>query len=324
MSSKESNVELLNRFNLPVISNLQDLSYKLLLSDGLLFNLSMFPEYYYRKLRIPKRNKEIREIFSPKSSLRVIQSWILVNILEKLPISSAAMGFRKGIEFGIKPNAYYHKDNRYILKMDIKDFFPSITRRKVYPIFKELGYSQFISNVFTNYCLYNNFLPQGASTSPYISNIILKNVDYKIIEICNNKDILYSRYADDLIFSCNIRSNLQELIHEITSILEQEGLKVNEAKTKIMSPTCRQIITGLVVNNNVVRIKRTTRHNMRSVIFNDIIKGNGELSRKAIGLLSFIKYIEPETYKKLQEYTAKLNLKKGKLSVAVTKKLNDD
>jgi len=231
------------------------------------------------------------------------------------------MGFRKGNTYGIKPNAEHHKKSRYILKIDIKDFFPSIRRKKVYPIFKGLGYSQFVSNVFINFCMLNGSLPQGASTSPYLSNLVFKETDSKIFDFCNNEDAIYTRYADDLVFSCNNKTTLKQLLPSVKQIIEKEGFSINNDKTALLTPKHRKIVTGLVINSGEVRVKRQLRHNARSMIFNDIIKGGGDLSKKTKGYLSFIRQVEEETYNKLQRYAAQLIILKYKISAAPTTEL---
>lgn len=315
LSKDETNINLLQRLNLPVITSLGDLSYSLLLSEQLLYFLSTNTERFYKSFSIPKRNGNIREIHSPKSSLRVVQCWILRNILEKIPLSETAMGFRKGTEYGIKNNAERHCQMIYVLRMDIENFFPTIRRKMVYPIFKELGYSQFISNVFTNYCMLNNFLPQGASTSPYISNIVFKKIDQSIIMLCDNADVIYTRYADDIILSCNNKSTLLETTTKITSIVQENGFQVNRKKTILMSPAQQKMVTGLIINSGQVKVKRKLRRNVRAMIYTELTK-DGFLSNVTKGYLAFIKDIDLKRYENLIEYVNNLLKNKGISEVA--------
>ncbi len=300
------NKEKLQAFGFPVIENISDISYRLLISERLLFKMSKFSEKYYKSFTIPKKGGGIRDISSPSYSLRVIQSWILVDILDKVPISDTSMGFRRGNKFGIKPNAQKHCGSDYVLKMDLKDFFPSINRFKVYSIFKNIGYSQFISNVLTNYCLYNDSVPQGASTSPMISNIVFRNIDQNIQDYCNNNSIIYTRYADDMIFSSYNRSNLEDLKSIVKKMVENEGYNINTKKTRLMQPSGRKIVTGLVINSGNTKVLRDIKRNIRAAIYNDIIKENGRLSKKTLGYLAYIQSIESEKYEKLLTYIRKL------------------
>jgi RNA-directed DNA polymerase len=312
MIDLNTDTERLHSFGFPIIEGLDDLSYRLLLSKNLLYKLSKFNSQYYKTFNIPKKHKGVREISSPTYALRVIQSWILIDILYKIPINNVAMGFRKGENYGIKSNASNHINKDYILKMDIQDFFPSIDRRKIYPLFKSLGYSQFISNVFTNYCSFNGHLPQGASTSPCISNIVFKSTDEKIIEYCINNAIKYTRYADDLIFSSNSKSAIEDLIEIVEEIVKKDGYSINKGKTKLMHPAGRKIVTGIVINSGETKVLRKAKRDIRAMIFNDIFKNNTELSEKTKGYLSFIRYIEKDRYDNLQKYIEQLKAKKKK------------
>lgn len=309
MSENQFNNILINSLKLPEINTLDDLSYQMLLSKKLLYTLSVSTEKYYKTFSINKKDGTRRKIDSPKYSLRVVQCWILRNILEKIPLDDNVMGFRKGTEYGIKNNANVHKMHLYILKMDIENFFPSIDRFLVYSIFEGLGYSQFIANTLTNYCMLNEYLPQGASTSPYISNLVFRDIDEKINNYCSNNSIMYSRYADDLTFSSNSRNNLLGMIPIIKRIVEQYRFKINNNKTKVINPNDRKVVTGLIISDNKVRVKRKIKRNLRAMILNDISK-NGVLSKKTQGYIAFIKYIEGEEYlKKIENYIDKIRLK---------------
>jgi RNA-directed DNA polymerase len=109
-----------------------------------------------------------------------------------------------------------------------------------------LGYSRMVSILLSKLCTRDGSLPQGAPTSPYLSNLILKNADVEIFNFCKKRKIRYTRYADDLSFSGDFDEN--ELLEKVTQTIEKLGLHINKSKTKLMTPNTRQTVTGIVVN----------------------------------------------------------------------------
>lgn len=137
---------------LPILNSLQDLSNRTHLSAGLLYKLSKRNNFYYRVFSIPKSSGEKREIAEPARPMKAIQSWILANILQQLPLLPQVTGFRRG--YNILDNASAHQHNRYLLCLDIDDFFPSIKYPTVYTIYRKLGYNEHISHVLTSLCTF--------------------------------------------------------------------------------------------------------------------------------------------------------------------------
>ena len=141
------------------------------------------------------------------------------------------MAFRKGKDYGHKQNALYHSNTLYGLALDLKDFFPSITASKVYTIFSSLGYNNFAATILTNLCTLDGKLPQGSACSPALSNIICITLDKRLIGLCEKRGIRYSRYADDMYFSCDDKALLLKNFPIITKIIEDEDFNINEKKT---------------------------------------------------------------------------------------------
>ena len=102
---------------------------------------------------------------------------------------------------GLKSNAEYHKKNIFLLEMDIKNFFGTIKEGQVFKLFCNIGYNTKVSTILTSLCTFDGELPQGAVTSPYLANLILYHLDIRLNGLCSRKDIVYTRYADDLSFS---------------------------------------------------------------------------------------------------------------------------
>lgn len=103
--------------------------------------------------------------------------------------------------------------------MDLKDFFPSVKREQVFNQFLQLGYNTYASNLLTNICTLDGSLPQGAVTSPYLANLVCFKMDIRIAGYCNKRDITYTRYADDLVFSCDNRDMLRKIYGMIRGII---------------------------------------------------------------------------------------------------------
>lgn len=201
----------------------------------------------YKKIKIPKRSGGIREISIPAEGLKFLQRWILNNILERISLPSSAIGFRKG--FSIVDNATVHINKPCIINIDMKDFFPSISFLQVYKVFRYFGYTTEVSKVLSKLCTYKGVLPQGAPSSPYLSNIICRRLDKRLFFLSKKIEATYSRYADDITFSGD--RSIVHYIQEIKKIINDEGFKINENKTRIKYSNERQIVTGLIVNKKL-------------------------------------------------------------------------
>lgn len=206
---------------------------------------------------------KIREITAPSLALKQRQKWILKNILNKVPVSNYAHGFIANRS--IKTNALAHANSTHALCIDIKDFFPSISRKSVYDVFRSLGYSTSASSKLADVCCYMEKIPQGAPTSPCLSNIIFKEIDEEISIIANRNNIIYTRYADDLTFSAN--HNLDDVFPEIEQILSTNSFQINYDKVHFFNPGFPKIITGLIVQNGVVRVPKQFKRKLRQEIY---------------------------------------------------------
>lgn len=207
-------------------------------------------------------DNKIRTILAPSKRLKARQRWILDNILNKIKVSKYAHGFE--LNRSIKTHAELHANHDFVVCMDIKDFFPSITEEKVYTIFKNIGYTSRASQELAKLCCFKGVLPQGAPTSPKLANIICKKMDWEIQRYSKANNITYSRYADDLTFSSN--SEMCELITEITAIVKKYDFSINSEKTQTFAYGEPKFITGLVVQNGNVRIPKRYKRELRKEI----------------------------------------------------------
>lgn len=217
----------------------------------------------YTSFEIPKKNGDNREINAPRDDLKQIQKQLSIKLneihkryLEKNGIKQIiSYGFEK--EKGIIKNALVHKHKKYVLNMDISNFFPSFHFGRVQGYFyksKEFNFSKEMSVVIAQLACYQGRLPQGAPSSPVISNLIFNIVDLRILELAKKYKLNYTRYVDDLSFSTNDKNfgvNYEEFICELTELLEKNKFYINKKKTRLVYQNSRQEVTGLTVNDRI-------------------------------------------------------------------------
>jgi len=226
--SKKDNIKL-NMLGLPVIQTIDDFSYITHISKYTIYQLSRYADRYYKTYTIPKKSGKLRTISQPSKKLKGLQSWLLVNILTELKVSSSCKGFEKGSTTA--ENVEPHKEANTILTIDLKDFFPTIKRKHVYNIFKAIGYNKTIATILTNICTFNGALPQGGPCSPKLANLAAWTLDLRIQGYVGKRGINYTRYADDLTFSGLKPSKLRAKIHHLTLKKEQKNIKLlNEVR----------------------------------------------------------------------------------------------
>ncbi len=220
-----------------------------------LYTLSNKTEQNYREIHIQKKTRGYRTLYEPSFLLKQVQE----NILEEMSISSYAKAYHKGIS--LMDNARVHVRKKKILKLDIKDFFPSITFSMVYNACFSLDYyPKPVGYLLTKLCTYLDFLPQGTKTSAYISNLVIKEFDEKVGEYAKNKNISYTRYSDDLTFSGDFSE--KEVISYIKVELKKMGFSLNYQKIVVASKRTRQNVTGIVVNEKM-QVVRSYRKKIR-------------------------------------------------------------
>jgi RNA-directed DNA polymerase len=230
--------------NIPVIYNLSHLAQLVGYKKEYLKKATIFTNSFYRDFEIVKKNGTKRPISEPLPSLKEIQLWILRNILYQIPISPVAKAYKPKAK--IVENLKFHRNQPKVLTVDLENFFPSIKTKAVQNVFLDLGYSKLVAKLLAKLCTKDDSLPQGAPTSPYLSNLIFKSADKLIFDFCKQRKIRYTRYADDLSFSGDFDEN--ELLKKVTDVMQSLNFKINTDKTKLMTPDTRQTVTGIVVN----------------------------------------------------------------------------
>lgn len=253
--------EQLSIADLPIIYNTTHLSSLVGYKVSYLKRAVKYTDYFYREFTISKRNGRPRQIFEPLPSLKFIQRWILRNILYNVPISNYAKAYFPKRKF--KQNLYWHRNRKIVLTTDIENFFSSIKLESIEIIFESLGYSNKLANLFAKLCTKDSVLPQGAPSSPALSNILMKPFDDVISGYCKNLKIKYTRYADDLSFSGDF--DFKALMDKISFEISKLELSINKDKTKIMTRDQAQIVTGVVVNEKLqvpLKIRNQLRQDM--------------------------------------------------------------
>ena len=172
--------------------------------------------------------------------------------LYNIRVSDYAMGFRK--KYSIATNAKIHTGKKCVVNMDLKDFFPSITQKQVFQIFYYYGYTIDVSYLLSRLCTHEGRVPQGAPTSPYLSNIICLKLDKRLSKLAEKCEADYTRYADDITFSGG--AGLKSIILRVKEIIEDEGFVVNEKKTRIQFDYQGQEVTGINVSGEKITVNK--------------------------------------------------------------------
>lgn len=213
-----------------------------------LYALSNHAQNHYSPVYIPKKNGKKRKLLIPDYPLKQVQSNILKHILVQFPVSPYATAYKSGCSAAF--NASPHLNQKLLLKLDIHDFFGSITYIDIYQkVFKGELFPASVRTLLTHLCCCHDALPQGAPSSPYISNLILKPFDDYIGNWCEKQQITYTRYCDDMTFSGNF--NPLFVKKKVQSFLIRLGFSLNSEKTHVCSQKNRQAVTGIVVNQKL-------------------------------------------------------------------------
>ncbi|EOC3061221.1 reverse transcriptase family protein [Cronobacter dublinensis] len=290
--------EKINENNVPVVFSLAHLAN---LSGTLYSDLHSFvsrngleqKDFPYRNFPIKKRSGGKRWISVPVPPLMAVQSWINTNILNKITPHASAYAYV--CNRNLIQHAQRHCGSDWIIKIDIKDFFGNISERQVYSVFVELGYPKLLSFEMARLCTratpkrkgkkwinyandhtiesyntpYVGSLPQGAPTSPALSNLVFSIVDKKLSSLALSHGATYSRYADDLCFSL-IQGNRHislVLKKEVSQILNEHGFSDNSKKTRIIPPGARKMVTGLCINSSSPKIPKEVRDAVRMHLY---------------------------------------------------------
>jgi RNA-directed DNA polymerase len=316
--------EKLRRFELPLLRNEREVAAWLSLP---LARLRWFTHdraadttWHYVRYVVPKRTGGRRVILAPKRELKSLQRRALADLVGKVPIAPAAHGFVPGRS--ITTNARPHVGKRVVIRLDLKDFFPSITFPRVRGVFIAHGYSFAVASTLALLCTeYDReqfdregerfyvsvgprHLVQGAPTSPALANLVAWRLDRRLTGLAARYSFSYTRYADDLTFSGDDPAVVGRLITNVRRIAADERFTLNETKTRVARRSRRQIVTGLVVNDQVAtprQLRRRVRamlHNAQRDARGDGMAGTspalaGATFSRSRGLVAFVNAVNP-------------------------------
>jgi len=267
------------------------------------------PPSFYREFKIPKRRGGVRTISSPYPSLSYIQSNIFNSFLSSVECNLSAYAYVKGKS--AIDHARVHINGKELLKLDIKNFFPSISKQMVFEALQREGCENSACFYISNLCTLNNELPQGACTSPVLSNLVFNPIDIRLSALAKFLGINYSRYADDLAFSGDfIPRDLASLVGKI--ILEY-GFFLNEKKTQLKLDGRKKIVTGVSISSGELKAPRVFKRKLRAQIY-ELERNVSNLARlpsfdplvyeRLLGRLNYLLQIEPENqYAKAKKKT---------------------
>lgn len=325
-------IDRLNKKQVPVIFSLKHLAELLSVDYFDLCDLIRYRDGYYSYFLIKKRNGGKRRIVVPYNNLKKIQRWFLDEILAKEMVHPCCKGFIKG--GSTLSNAQAHVGKKFIRKFDLKDFFESIDVRRVYGVFREIGYSPAVSYDLASLCTlrisdgkyqamppfkkhrfgYLNavkypVLAQGAPTSPALSNLICRKMDARLERYAINNGLQYTRYADDLTFSGDDLEKLPKTSF-VMKVVKEEGLKLNHKKTGTYGRNSRQEVTGVMVDSDKPRVPQKFKRQIYRHLhfckkygtwkhFEYVMPGVDHARQWLYGKIFYVNSIEPEEGKKM-------------------------
>ncbi len=345
LNDTESDIEKLNRFGLPHFTDALALAQAMKITLGrlrfLAYNRKVSTVSHYKRFYLAKKSGGKRLISAPMPILKNAQYWILEHILYKISPTESAHGFVP--TRSIVSNAQPHVGKDVVINIDLKDFFPSLDYKRVKGLFQSFGYSQQIATILALICtepeveqiaidgkIYfaatsERRLPQGAPSSPAITNLICYGLDHRFVGIAQKFGFQYSRYADDLTFSAkgDGKKLVGQLLWSVKQVIEDEGFTIHPDKLSVMRKGSQQKVTGIIVNDkmgvdrNELRKFRALIHQIgQTGIVGKTFRQGVDLENSMRGYAEFISMVKPEQGK---QFKAQLDTIFG-VKVKTTKK----
>lgn len=276
----------------------------------------------YHLILITKSDGSIRTVYSVGKELSEYQQWINRNILAQLPVHPCATAYKPGSS--VKQNAAPHVGHRSLVQLDLENFFDHVTYKKVKKVFLDVGYTEAVSKTLAMLCTRDGTLPQGASSSPALANLVFYALDEQISALCRKQGITYTRYCDDLCFSADCL-DAASLLRTVRKLLLAEGFPVNSRKTRVLHSGDKHQITG-VVSNVRMQAPSEYRKKLRQEMYylrryglaghlahtgdpryfrNGIVNEEFYLN-SILGRINYVLFLNPED-KEFQEYREEIN-----------------
>lgn len=345
LHDRQSDVAKLTAAGLPVLSTPADIANVLGVTipqlRWLAFHTEVASRVHYVSFEVPKKSGGTRRLSAPHRKLAKAQEWILENVVNKLPVEPPAHGFIGGRS--ILTNAKLHTGRQVIVNMDLEGFFPSIAFPRIRSVFQRLGYSPAVATIFALLCtecprkpveydgkLYHvatgpRGLPQGACTSPGLSNQVARKLDKRLGGLAKKMGLTYTRYADDVTFSGDqpLSERIGYLMARFRHLAQEEGFAVNEKKSRVLRRSTAQVVTGLVVNDRP-GVSRDEVRRLRAILHRARTEGLDKQNREnrpnfrawLLGKISYVSMARPGVGSRLRkEYEALIGKEPGGLVV---------
>lgn len=344
LGRKEGDPERLGENDVPALDDAPAIAAAMGIDLGALRFLAFSREVakvsHYQCFKIKKRTGGERLISAPRPRLKSAQHWILRNVLDKVEMHPAAHGFRKGRS--IVSNAQPHVGAAVVVNLDLEDFFPSVIYPRVKGVFRWLGYSEEAAIVFAllttefdrdeveldgttwHVATSPRHLPQGAPTSPAITNVLCRRLDRRLVKAAGALGFTYTRYADDLTFSAKDRAApVGKLLRQVHWLIEEDGLRVHPKKTRVLRSSRRQEVTGVVVNERPT-IARSTLKRFRATLYQIEKDGpegkhwgaSSNVLESIRGFANFVCMVNPEKGVPLRERVEAIRVRYGRATPA--------
>lgn len=336
LADRASDTSRLTALQLPILSTPADIAKVLGLTipqlRGLAFHTEVANRIHYVQFTVPKKSGGTRTLSAPHRRLAAAQQWILQNILNKLPVEAEAHGFVGGRS--IVTNAQAHVGKAVVVNMDLEGFFPSITFQRVRSVFHRQGYSPAVATILALLCTEcprrnvefagqslfvatgPRGLPQGACTSPALSNQVARRLDKRLQGLARKLELTYTRYADDITFSgdAELKDRVGYVMARVRHIAQDEGFAVNEAKSRVLRRNTAQTVTGLVVNDRV-SVPRSEIRRLRAILHQAKKTGLEAQNRQdhsnfrgwVEGMIAFIAMSRPDVAAQLRQQLSTVN-----------------
>jgi len=331
LHDKETDQTKLQNLQMPVITDDKQLTEFLAIDYKqlryLVYHRDVVTFDNYHRYTLAKAKGGERNIAAPKAILKNAQRKILEEILYKISPSQHTHGFL--VQKSVITNAQAHQTNpELLLTMDMQDFFPTVTFARVKGMFKNFGYSGYTASLLAMICTYcermpievrgitryvktsERILPQGAPTSPMITNILCLKLDKRLSALAKKYNATYTRYADDMSFSFMSAPDttvIGKFMGMVCSITKDEGFNINNNKTRFLRSNNCQCITGIVVNNEQIGVTKNWLKTFRAAIYNlNKLKTAGnplpsDKINEISGMASWLQSVNPNRYAKIIE-----------------------
>jgi RNA-directed DNA polymerase len=339
LNHTEANRSRLQEYGLPEFNSAESLAAAMGISIGelrfLAFNRKVAKVSHYIRFKIPKKTGGDRLISAPMPRLKAVQHWILSHLLDRIEPHEAAHGFRR--DRSILSNAQPHVGADVVINLDLKNFFPTITYKRVKGVFQALGYGEAIATLLALLCTEadteiveldgvtyyvatgSRHLPQGSPASPALTNILCRRIDRRLNALATEFGYTYTRYADDITFSASGDSlnQIRPLLKGTEAIVKHEGFAIHPDKLRILRRKSSQLeVTGIVVNE-FPNLDRKTLKRFRATLYQiecDGLAGkqwgdSADVMAAIQGYANFVSMVNPEKGERFQAQIQRIRQK---------------